>query len=62
MIIHPRCKHTIDEFKFYSYKVDRVTGEILPKVIDKYNHYVDALRYSLNQYIKRKGEIAVFSF
>lgn len=62
VIIHPRCKHTIDEFKFYSYKVDRVTGEILPKVIDKYNHCIDSLRYSLNQYIKRKGEIKVFSF
>ena len=62
VIIHSRCKNTVDEFKFYSYKVDRVTGEILPKIIDKYNHCVDSIRYALCKYIKRKGEIAVFSF
>lgn len=36
--IHPRCKNTYNEFKFYSYKQDRITGEVLPIVIDKDNH------------------------
>lgn len=36
--IHPTCKHTIDEFRNYSYEVDKKTGEVLPKLIDSYNH------------------------
>lgn len=45
IIIHPRCKRTLDEFKYYSYKVDRLTGDILPVLVDANNHYIDALRY-----------------
>lgn len=51
--IHPRCKHTYEEFKFYSYKQDKNTGDILPVVLDKNNHYCDALRYALNPYIQK---------
>lgn len=36
--IHPRCKHTIEEFKYYSYKKDRVSGDILPIIVDAWNH------------------------
>ena len=36
--IHPRCKHTYEEFKYYSYKKDRVSGDILPIVVDAWNH------------------------
>ena len=50
--IHPRCKHTIDEFKLYSYKTDPKTKEILPIIIDENNHLIDALRYSLDMKIK----------
>lgn len=55
--VHPRCKHTYEEFKFYSYKQDRNTGDILPIVLDKNNHYLDALRYSLNPYIQKNISI-----
>ena len=44
--IHQRCRHTIDEFKLYSYKTDPQTNEILPIIVDKHNHIIDALRYS----------------
>ena len=47
IFIHPRCKNTIHEFKSYSYKTDRLTGEILPDIVDKDNHWIDALRYAL---------------
>ena len=50
--VHPRCKEMINEFKRYSYKVDKRTEEILPVPEDKHNHYIDALRYALNDYIK----------
>lgn len=41
IVIHPRCKHTADEFRLYSYKTDRLTNEILPIPLDKNNHCVD---------------------
>ena len=55
--VHPRCKHTYEEFKFYSYKQDRNTGDVLPIVLDKNNHYMDALRYALNPYIQKNVSI-----
>lgn len=55
--IHPRCKHTYEEFKFYSYKQDKNTGDILPVVLDKDNHYCDALRYALNPHIQKNVSI-----
>lgn len=42
VVIHPRCTNTIQEFRDYSYKKDRLTDEILPVLIDKDNHYIDA--------------------
>ena len=38
IIIHPRCKHTAEEARLYSYKTDRTTGEVLPIIEDKNNH------------------------
>jgi len=55
IIVHPRCKETIKESRLYSYKVDKNSGDILPIIIDKYNHYIDALRYGLAPMIKRNG-------
>ena len=47
IVIHPRCVHLIDEFTDYQYKVDKKTNEILPVLVDKDNHLIDALRYAL---------------
>lgn len=47
IIIHPRCKHTIDEFSFYSWKTDKLTGEIIPVLEDDNNHVIDAARYAV---------------
>lgn len=57
IIIHPRCKHTAEEARLYSYKTDRMTGEVLPIIIDANNHCWDAVRYSLDGYIKNKLSI-----
>lgn len=40
VVIDPRCVHTADEFRLYSYKTDRLTGEVLPVVLDKNNHCI----------------------
>lgn len=47
IVIHERCKHAADEFKLYSYKRDKLTGDILPVIEDKHNHAIDALRYAV---------------
>jgi phage terminase large subunit len=54
--IHTRCKHIYNEFRLYSYKIDQNNGDVLPVIVDKYNHGIDALRYSLDGYIRAKGE------
>lgn len=52
IIIHPRCHETIRETRLYSYKVDRLSGDILPTVIDAFNHYIDAIRYAISPMIR----------
>lgn len=54
IIIHPRCKQTLREARLYSYKVDRLTGDVLTDIVDAHNHYMDAARYALQPMIKRK--------
>lgn len=54
IIIHPRCKHTIDEFRLYSYFTDPRTGLITKKIVDKHNHLIDALRYALEKLMKNQ--------
>ena len=46
IIVHPRCKHLIDELTLYSYKTDPLTSLVLPVLADKDNHVIDALRYA----------------
>jgi len=56
VIIHPRCKHTAEEARLWSYKKDRLTGDILPELIDKNNHCMDAIRYAIQPLISRYKE------
>lgn len=46
IVVHPRCKHLIDELGAYSYKRDPLTDEVLSAIEDKDNHVIDALRYA----------------
>lgn len=59
IVIHPRCQRTAREFRTYSYKVDR-NDDILPIIVDANNHYIDALRYSLDGYIQSRGGMGVW--
>lgn len=54
VIIHPRCEQTAKEFDLYSYKVDRLSGDILPVMVDDNNHIIDALRYALEPVMKKR--------
>lgn len=57
IIIHPDCRETIKEFRLYKYKVDKRTGDVLPVIEDKYNHYIDAIRYAVKPLIKFKPKL-----
>jgi len=57
IIVHPRCRHTIDELTYYSYRVDPLTDVVLPILADKKNHVIDSLRYAVERKrrAKRRG-------
>jgi len=54
IVIHERCRHTLDDFKMYSYKLDRLTGDVLPVIVDAHNNCIDALRYAIEPMIKHR--------
>jgi phage terminase large subunit len=60
IVIHERCKHTAEEFRLYSYKVDKQTSDVLPIVVDAHNHVIDSIRYSLDGLIRKKGGVRAY--
>jgi phage terminase large subunit len=56
IVIHTRCKEITTEARRYSYKVDRLTGDVLTTIVDKFNHYIDATRYALAPIIKSQNK------
>jgi phage terminase large subunit len=54
IVVHPECKGLIQELRLYSYKVDRLTGDIRADVVDAWNHYIDALRYAVAPMVRRR--------
>jgi phage terminase large subunit len=59
--VHERCKNTQFELRNYRYKRDRVTNEVLPVVIDKNNHIVDAIGYGHDGRIQRRGVAGIWA-
>jgi phage terminase large subunit len=55
IVIHPRCVETAKEAKAWSYKIDRLTKDVLPVLADAYNHCWDAIRYALGPMIKSRS-------
>lgn len=60
IIIHPRCTGTLKEARLYSYKTDRLSGDVLTTIVDANNHLLDAVRYALGPMIRRKG-VGIFT-
>jgi len=54
VVIHPDCPATAREFRLYSYKVDRLSGDIRPVIVDANNHYIDQIRYALAPMIQNQ--------
>lgn len=55
IVIHPHCKHVAEEARLWSYKVDRLSGDVLPVVKDGNDHCWDAVRYALQPLITQNG-------
>ena len=53
IIIHPDCKHTAEEMRLYSYKTDKRTGDILPELVKKHDHCIDAIGYAITPMIRQ---------
>lgn len=47
IVVHPSCTGLITELENYSWQKDSKSNEYINKPIDAFNHYIDALRYSL---------------
>jgi phage terminase large subunit len=52
IVIHPRCPHVAEEARLWSYKTDRLSGDVLPVLLDKHDHCWDAIRYALEPVIR----------
>jgi phage terminase large subunit len=52
IVIDPRCKALIEEARLWRYKTDPRTGDVLPKLLDGYDHGWDGVRYALAPMIK----------
>lgn len=54
IVIHPRCEGAIRDFGGYYYRVDRLTEEPLPDIVEKNDHTPDAGRYALSSLIRSR--------
>lgn len=52
IVIHPRCTHAAEEARLWSYKVDRLTGDVKPELKEGNDHVFDAIRYAIEPIIK----------
>lgn len=51
IVIHPRCIHAHDQARLWSWKVDTLSGDVLPVLVDKFDDVWDAARYALEPVI-----------
>lgn len=54
IIVHPKCTGVITELENYSWQKDKKSNEYINKPIDTFNHFLDALRYSLQCLASKK--------
>jgi phage terminase large subunit len=54
IVIHPRCVNMQQEARLYSYKVDRLTGQVTSNIVDAHNHGWDAVRYAVSPMVRRR--------
>ncbi len=55
IVIHPRCKHAAEDFGNYRWKRDKISNEILAIPAQGSDHWPDAARYALEDYMKAQA-------
>jgi phage terminase large subunit len=60
IVVHEDCEETARECRLYSYKVDKGSGDVLPLVVDEFNHYIDATRYALEPIMRNSDRMKRF--
>lgn len=61
MIVHPCCPRIKEELENYAWTKDKKTGEYINTPIDKWNHGLDSIRYSLQtEYKSAPAKINLF--
>ena len=55
IFVHPRCVNAINELSNYVWDTNKY-DEPINKPIDEYNHFLDALRYSMER-IRKKDKM-----
>lgn len=58
--VHKNLRDLIEEFLNYTWQKDRQTGEYINKPIDKFNHYMDAFRYSVMDNVGKRNNKITF--
>ena len=53
--MYPNCIDVKEEFLNYTWKKEKKTNEYINKPIDKFNHFMDAFRYSVVDAVGNKG-------
>jgi phage terminase large subunit len=56
IVVHPRCTSVVSETRLYSYKVDRLSGDVTSIIVDAHNHTMDAIRYALGPMIRHRSK------
>ena len=60
IVIDRQCQNAINEFQQYQWKKNK-DGETINEPVDKYNHYIDQVRYALNDRIFEGEEEEVYT-
>lgn len=55
--IHPSCTNAIQEFNTYVFDQDK-NGKWINKPVDANNHFIDALRYAMEQYAIKQRQLS----
>lgn len=54
IIVHPRCVNFITEIGLYTWDKDKF-GNLINKPVDDFNHLMDAMRYAVEEYVRKRG-------
>jgi len=61
IVIHSRCVHAQEEARLWSYRRDRLTGDVLPDVAPGNDHVWDGVRYALGPLVRPTSCLAIWA-